>query len=42
MKMPRGWVYLEKFDDNRIRLKRLAQARESDASLDSTLMSRYG
>ena len=29
-----GWVYLEKFDDNRIRLKRPASAREGDASLD--------
>ncbi|MFY9642965.1 MAG: hypothetical protein WCD20_21060 [Rhodomicrobium sp.] len=28
-----GWLYLEKFDDNRIRLKRPASARERDASL---------
>ncbi|MFZ1110374.1 MAG: hypothetical protein WAN43_18755 [Rhodomicrobium sp.] len=28
-----GWVLLEKFDDNRVRLKRLASARQQDSSL---------
>ena len=29
-----GWAYLEKFDNYRVRLKRPASARGSDASLD--------
>ena len=29
-----GWVYLEKFDNYRVRLKRPVSARKSDASLD--------
>ena len=28
-----GWVFLEKFDDSRVRLKRPASARERDAAL---------
>jgi hypothetical protein len=29
-----GWVLVEKFDDNRVRLKRPASARRADAALD--------
>jgi hypothetical protein len=29
-----GWVLVEKFDDNRLRLKRPASARQTDASLN--------
>ena len=29
-----GWVLVEKFDDNRLRLKRPASARREDATLD--------
>src|SRR5450755_2701554 len=29
-----GWVLVEKFDDNRLRLKRPASARRADAALD--------
>ncbi len=29
-----GWVFVEKFDEGRIRLKRPAKSQESDATLD--------